>query len=88
MWPTIVLSLFFLCRNCCAENFVMFFYEIKLLFTYLLKKGTSRLSVVGPWVQVCLLETPSIVPWLPSGCAAVDELSSKDHVDCVKRPYI
>ncbi len=35
MWPTIVLSLFFPCRNFCAENFVIFFYEIKLLFTYL-----------------------------------------------------
>ncbi len=33
MWPTIVLSLFFPCRNFCAGNFVIFFYEIKLLFT-------------------------------------------------------
>ncbi len=37
MWPTIVLSLFFPCRNFCAENFVIIFYEIKLLFTYLKK---------------------------------------------------
>ncbi len=36
MWPTLVLFLFFPCRNFCAENFVIFFYEIKLLFTYLL----------------------------------------------------
>ncbi len=35
MWPTTVLSLFFSCRNFCAENLVIFFYEIKLLFTYL-----------------------------------------------------
>ncbi len=35
MWPIIALSLFFLCRNFCAENFVIFFYEIKLLFTCL-----------------------------------------------------
>ncbi len=28
MWPTTVLSLFFPCRNFCAENFVIFFYEI------------------------------------------------------------
>ncbi len=33
MWPTIVLSLLFPCRNFCAENFVIFFYKIKLLFT-------------------------------------------------------
>ncbi len=36
MWPTTVLSLFFPCSNLCAENFVIYFYEIKLLFTYLL----------------------------------------------------
>ncbi len=36
MWPTLVLFLFFPCRNFCAENFVSFFCEIKLLFTYLL----------------------------------------------------
>ncbi len=35
MWPTTVLSLFFPCRNFCAKNFVIFFYEILLLFTYL-----------------------------------------------------
>ncbi len=35
MRPTTVLSLFFPCRNFCAENFVIFFYEIKLLFTLL-----------------------------------------------------
>ncbi len=37
MWPTTVLSLCFPCRNVCAENVVIFFYEIKLLFTYLPK---------------------------------------------------
>ncbi len=31
-------------------------------------ESTSRLSVVGPWVPVCLLGTPSIVSWLPRGC--------------------
>ncbi len=36
MWPIIVLSLFSPCRNFCAENFAIFFYEIKLLFTLLL----------------------------------------------------
>ncbi len=35
MWPTLVLFLFFPCRNFCAENFLIFFCEIKLLFTYL-----------------------------------------------------
>ncbi len=33
--------------------------------------GTSRLSVGCPWVPVCLLETPSIVPWLPRGIQGV-----------------
>ncbi len=32
MWPSIIS--FFPCRNFCAENFVIFLYEIKLLFTY------------------------------------------------------
>ncbi len=41
MWPTTVLSLFFPCRNFCAENFVIFFYEIKLSSTYLLTAGTK-----------------------------------------------
>ncbi len=36
MWPTIVLSMSFPCRNFCAENFVIVFCERKLLFTYLL----------------------------------------------------
>ncbi len=29
MWPTTVVSFFFPYRNFCAENFVIFFYEIK-----------------------------------------------------------
>ncbi len=45
MWPTTVLFLFFPCRNFCAENFVIFFYEIKLLFTYLLATS-SKLALV------------------------------------------
>ncbi len=35
MWPITAVSLFFPCRNFCAENFVIFFYEIKLLFSLL-----------------------------------------------------
>ncbi len=48
MLPTIILSLFFPCRNFCAENFVLLFYEIKLLFTYFtyLKKFTTLLEPV------------------------------------------
>ncbi len=34
MWTSIVLSSFFPCRNFCAEKFVIFLYEIKLV-TYL-----------------------------------------------------
>ncbi len=34
MWPTTVLSVFLPWRNFCAENFEIFFYEIKLLFTF------------------------------------------------------
>ncbi len=29
--------LVFPCRNFCGENFVIFFYEVKLLFTYLFR---------------------------------------------------
>ncbi len=35
-WPANVLSLFFPCRNFCAENFVIFFYKAWLLLTDLL----------------------------------------------------
>ncbi len=49
MRPTIVLPLFFPCRNFCAENFVIFFYEIKLLFTYFtyLQVNTKRFIELG-----------------------------------------
>ncbi len=47
MWPTNVLSLFFPCRNFCAENFLIFFYEIKLLFTYLLNAVNET-----PWYEL------------------------------------
>ncbi len=46
VWPTIVLSLFFPCRNFCAENCVIFFYEIKLLFTLLAFKKNVLYLVI------------------------------------------
>ncbi len=51
MWPTTVLSLFFPCRNFCAENFVIFFYEIMLLFT-----STFLLAIVKLLLVMFLLE--------------------------------
>ncbi len=42
MWPTIVLFLFFPCRNFCAENVLIFVCEIKLLFTLLYFKSNRR----------------------------------------------
>ncbi len=44
MWPATVLSLFFPCRNYCAENFVIFFYEIKLLVTLLTYPPPTRIQ--------------------------------------------
>ncbi len=55
MWPTIVVPLFFPCRNFCAENFVIFFNEIKLLFTYLLRhRQYSRRALTDCWTPSSL----------------------------------
>ncbi len=54
MWPTVVLFLFFPCKNVCAENFVIFFCEIGLLFTYLLNRTIPARSV-GAWKEKCWL---------------------------------
>ncbi len=44
MWPRMVMSYCFPCSYFCAENFVILFYEIKLLFTYL-KKVLNSLRI-------------------------------------------
>ncbi len=42
MWPSIVLSWFFPCRNFYADNFLIFFYESSCLLSYLPTSGCQK----------------------------------------------